>query len=357
MSGSTPAVGPVKAGVVGASGYVGGELLRLLGEHHFIEVIQATSERHEGSAVHFVHPHLRGHELSFRRSADVEACDVLFLCLPHRKSMEQIDHFAALAPRIVDLSADFRLGDAEAYERWYGTPHAAPQWLEWFVYGLPELTRDDLAGKTHASGVGCNATATNLSLLALAKQPELVDWKRGVITELKVGSSEGGASAADASHHPIRSGVVRSFAPTGHRHTAEVDQALASLGVETTVHLSVTGVERVRGVLATTHVFLQDGVTERDLFRAYRGLAKTEPFVRFVKERRGMYRLPEPKILSGTNFADIGFDFDPSTGRLVSLCAIDNLMKGAAGSAVQACNLMFGFAEGTGLGFGGLHPI
>ena len=291
VSGSTPAVGPVKAGVVGASGYVGGELLRLLAGHPGIEVTQATSERHADSAVQFVHPHLRGRDLVFRRSADVEECDLLFLCLPHRKSMEQIDRFAGLAPRIVDLSADFRLADAEAYERWYGTAHAAPEWLEWFVYGLPELTRDELAGKTHASGVGCNATATNLSLLPLARQPELVDWSRGVITELKVGSSEGGASASEASHHPIRSGVVRSFAPTGHRHTAEVDQALVRLGVETTVHISVTGVERVRGVLATSHLFLQDGVSEKELYRAYRGLVKSEPFVRFVKERRGMYRL------------------------------------------------------------------
>ena len=130
---------------------------------------------------------------------------------------------------------------------------------------------------------------------------------------MKVGSSEGGASSNDSTHHPERAGVMRSFAPTGHRHTAEVLQALASCGVQTEVHLSATAVDNVRGVLATAHVFVREGVAERDLWKAYREAYAAEPFVRIVKERTGLYRYPEPKILSGSNFADVGFEFDPST--------------------------------------------
>ncbi|HVS62215.1 MAG TPA: N-acetyl-gamma-glutamyl-phosphate reductase [Thermoanaerobaculia bacterium] len=351
---------PARAAVAGASGYVGGELLRLLGEHPGIVLVQASSERNAGSAVHFTHPHLRGrNELRFVPVSELEPCDLLFMCLPHGRSMGEIARFAELAPRIVDLSSDFRLRSAARYERWYGAPHAAPEWLERFVYGLPELGRERLRGSTHASGVGCNATASILSLLPfLGKETrELIDWSRGAVIEVKVGSSEGGAAATEATHHPIRAGVVRSFAPTGHRHTAEIEQALEQAGIDAAVHLSATAIERVRGVLATTHLFVRDGVSERDLFAAYRSAAAAEPFVRLVKERRGLYRYPEPKLLSGTNYADIGFELDPSTRRLVSLCAIDNLMKGAAGSAVQCANLMLGWDEGTALGFGGLHPV
>jgi N-acetyl-gamma-glutamyl-phosphate/LysW-gamma-L-alpha-aminoadipyl-6-phosphate reductase len=174
---------------------------------------------------------------------------------------------------------------------------------------------------------------------------------------VKVGSSEGGASSTDATHHPERAGVMRSFAPTGHRHTAEVVQALATCGVQTDIHLSATAVDNVRGVLATAHVFVGAGTAERDLWRAYRDAYAHEPFVRLVKERTGLYRYPEPKILSGSNFADVGFEFDASTGRVVALCAIDNLMKGAAGTAVQCANIMHGWDETAGLGFPGLHPV
>ena len=350
----------LRAAVAGASGYAGGELLRLLGEHPGLELVQATSERNAGSAVHFTHPHLRGRrELRFVPSSELAPCDVLFLCLPHGRAMSGIGRFAELAPRIVDLSADFRLRDPASYPRWYDAAHAAPEWLERFVYGLPELHRTRVRGATHASGVGCNATAAILSLLPFlgAATRELIDWSRGVIVEVKVGSSEGGAAVSEATHHPIRAGVVRSFAPTGHRHTAEIAQALEDASIDAQVHLSATAVERVRGVLATTHLFVRDGVGERELFGAYRAVASAEPFVRLVKERRGLYRYPEPKLLSGTNFADVGFELDAATGRLVGLCAIDNLVKGAAGSAVQCANLMLGWDETTALGFGGLHPI
>jgi LysW-gamma-L-alpha-aminoadipyl-6-phosphate/LysW-L-glutamyl-5-phosphate reductase len=343
--------------IIGASGYTGGELLRLLLAHPCVDVRFVTSERLDGQFVHFTHPNLRRRtSLTFVRSEAMAAVDLLFLALPHGSAVKRIDEFAALAPRIVDLSADFRLRRSEDYVRWYGAPHARLEWLDKFVYGLPELHRDQLKGAQYVSGVGCNATATTLAVWPLAKAG-LLDAARGIVCEVKVGSSEGGAVASDASHHPERAGVMRSFAPTGHRHTAEVLQALVSCGVETEVHLSATAVDNVRGVLATAHVFVKSGVAERDIWKAYRDAYGTEPFVRIVKERAGLYRYPEPKILSGSNYADVGFEFDQTSGRVVALCAIDNLMKGAAGTALQCANLMCGWNESLGLDFPGLHPV
>jgi LysW-gamma-L-alpha-aminoadipyl-6-phosphate/LysW-L-glutamyl-5-phosphate reductase len=347
----------LRAAIVGASGYTGGELLRLLLPHPHVDVAFVTSERLDGQFVHFTHPNLRRHtQLKFVRAEALTPVDLLFLCLPHRSASKRIDALAALAPRIVDLSADFRLRDAEDYVRWYGAKHPEPAWLERFVYGLPELYRQDIAAASYVSGVGCNATATTLAVWPLARAG-LIDAARGIVCEVKVGSSEGGAASSDASHHPERAGAMRSFAPTGHRHTAEVLQALRGCGVDTSVHLSATAVDNVRGVLATAHVFVTPGAAERDLWKAYRETYGQEPFVRIVKERAGLYRYPEPKILSGSNYADVGFEFDPATGRVVALCAIDNLMKGAAGTAVQCANLMCGWDERTALEFSGLHPI
>jgi LysW-gamma-L-alpha-aminoadipyl-6-phosphate/LysW-L-glutamyl-5-phosphate reductase len=347
----------LSATIVGASGYAGGELLRLLLSHPHVDVQQVTSERLDGQFVHFTHPNLRRRtSLKFVRSDALERVDLLFLCLPHGSAVGRIDHFAGFADRIVDLSADFRLRDADDYLRWYGAAHANPMWLDKFVYGLPELHRGEIKAASHVSGVGCNATATTLAIWPLAAA-RLMDAGRGVICEVKVGSSEGGAVSSDASHHPERAGVMRSFAPTGHRHTAEVMQALRLRDVDTEVHLSATAVDNVRGVLATAHVFTKPGVAEKDIWKAYREAYNDEPFVRIVKERAGLYRYPEPKILSGSNYADVGFEFDASTRRVVALCAIDNLMKGAAGTALQCANLMCGWAETTGLEFVGLHPV
>lgn len=346
-----------RVSIVGASGYVGGELLRLLLDHPEVEIGQATSERYAGKYVHSVHPNLRGSArqggipLQFAPLAALQPCDVLLLALPHGEAARQIERFAALAGRIVDLSADFRLRDAEAYARWYGQAHANPQWLPRFVYGLPELQRDALRGARYASGVGCNATAANLALWPLAREGLL---ERAVV-EVKVGSSEGGAAHSLATHHPERSGCVRAFAPTGHRHQAEMAQALG--GPE--LYFSATAVEMVRGVQCTAHAFLRRPLQEREVWQLYRAAYGNEPFVRIVKERSGVYRYPEPKLLAGTNFCDVGFEVDEQSGgrRLVVLSALDNLMKGAAGTAVQALNVMMGWPERTALGFRGLHPV
>lgn len=347
----------IRVSILGASGYAGGELLRLLLDHPQVEIAQATSERNAGNFIHFTHPNLRGRtKLQFVSAGELEPCDVLVTGLPHGGAMGRIDEFAALAERVIDLSADFRLRNPEDYVRWYGKPHANPAWLDKFVYGLPELHRDAIREARYVSGVGCNATATNLAIWPLFAAG-LVDDSRDVICELKVGSSEGGNSSGDSTHHPERAGVMRSFAPTGHRHTAEVLQAIRPTGSTANVHLSATAVDNVRGVLATAHVFVKEGVSERDLWKAYRQAYRNEPFVRLVKEKTGIYRYPEPKILSGSNYADVGFEFDESTRRVVAISAIDNLMKGAAGTAVQCLNLMLGWEETTALGFAGLHPI
>ena len=346
-----------RATIVGASGYVGGELLRLLLAHPRVEVIQATSTRYAGKFVYQVHPNLRGHtRLKFSSDQHLEHVDVLFLALPHGEAQKRIEHFAQVAERVIDLSADFRLHDPALYERWYGHPHGAPQWLERFVYGLPEVNREAIRGAHYVSGVGCNATATNLALWPLFRA-DVVDRARDVIVEVKVGSSERGHRPSAASHHPERSHVIRSYAPVGHRHTAEVIQVLSQTGPTPRVHMSVTAVELVRGALATAHVFLKEPLAEKDVWQIYRQVYRDEPFVRIVKERTGIHRYPDPKILAGSNHADVGFAVDEETGRVVTIAAIDNLMKGAAGTAVQCMNLMYGWEETLGLEFPGLHPI
>ena len=348
----------MKVSIIGGSGYAGGELLRLLLDHPDVKVAQISSKSNLGRYVYAIHPTLRGRtRLKFCQARQVEACDVLFVSLHHGQTQEQIGKLVELAPRLIDLSADFRLRDPVLYAHWYGHEHAAPEWIDRFVYGLPELHRDEIRQASCVSGVGCNATATILGLYPLFKA-DLVDRTRDAFVEVKVGSSEGGRRENPGSHHPERSGAVRSFAPTGHRHTAEVIQALTLGGRAPTVHFSGTAIELVRGVLATCHVFLKDAsLTERDLWKVYRTAYRDEPFVRIVKERQGIYRYPEPKILAGSNYCDVGFALDERTGRVVTISAIDNLMKGAAGSAVQCMNLMCGFEETAGLGFPGLHPI
>jgi LysW-gamma-L-alpha-aminoadipyl-6-phosphate/LysW-L-glutamyl-5-phosphate reductase len=343
----------MKVSIVGASGYAGGELLRLLLDHPEVEVFQATSESHMGEFVYQQHPNLRKRtQLKFSSREMLEPCDVLFTALPHGESQRKIDVYAGLAGKIIDLAADFRLRDPALYKEYYGESHTAPAWLPRFVYGLPELHRQEMRTASYISGVGCNATTANLALYPLVKAG-LLRQDMPVIVDIKVGSSEGGATPNPGSHHPERSSIVRTYAAYGHRHTAEVIQELGLPGV----HLTITSVDMVRGSLAAAHAFVNPGVTEKDLWRVYRQFSDSEPFVRLVKDRRGIYRVPDPKVLAGTNYVDVGFELDAKSGRVVSLCAIDNLMKGSAGSAVQAMNLCCGFEETAGLTFSGLHPI
>jgi N-acetyl-gamma-glutamyl-phosphate/LysW-gamma-L-alpha-aminoadipyl-6-phosphate reductase len=344
----------VKVGIVGAGGYAGGELLRLLLGHPDVGEVVAGSESLAGKPVTVAHPNLRKRtDLQFVHYEDVTGCDVLFLSLPN--GTHRADEFEGKAKLIIDLSSDHRLRDPMDYERWYGVTHPYPEKLDRFVYGIPELHRREIKGAARVTGAGCNATATILALFPLFAA-DVVDRARPVVVECKVGSSEGGREPGEDSHHPERVGVVRSFRPVGHRHTAEAEQELTLAGARPRIDLSVTAVELVRGVLATAHVYVKRAVEDKDLWKIYRQSYVAEPFVRIVKERAGIFRYPEPKLLAGTNFADVGFAVDPRGDRVVAMCAIDNLVKGAAGNGVQAMNVALGLDETAGLEFTGLHP-
>jgi N-acetyl-gamma-glutamyl-phosphate/LysW-gamma-L-alpha-aminoadipyl-6-phosphate reductase len=249
----------------------------------------------------------------------------------------------------VDLSADFRLDTEAQYDEWYDG-HTRPALLADSVYALPELTREDLPGADLIAAGGCNATATIMGLKPLVDEG-ILGGDEQIVVDVKVGSSEGGAGGGEASSHPERSGVVRPYAPTGHRHEAEIEQFLG-LDVSFTVH----AVDMVRGASATCHVFPGEPVSKGDLWGAYRGAYEDEPFVELVAGGGGVYRYPEPKAVAGTNRAEVGFELDPGNRRLVAFAAIDNMMKGSAGQAVHAANVALGIEETAGLEFQGLHP-
>lgn len=352
-------VSTLRVAIVGGSGYTGGELLRLLLFHPLVEVVQVASGGHAGQFVHSTHPNLRKVcSLRFCHPDDLTSCDLLFLCLPHGVSAKEIERYRGLAPRVIDLAADFRLRSPTLYQEWYDEAHPTPHLQAQAVYGLPELHRAELREATLVSGTGCMATAAILGLAPLYRA-RLADERIPLVVDAKVGSSAAGVTPGAGSHHPDRSGAVRSFQPTRHRHTAELLQELGGVyGAELAqpIAFSATAIELVRGVLVTAHVFLRERVDERALWRLYREAYQHEPYIRIVKERGGVYRYPEPKILAGSNYCDIGFEYDPAQQRIVVIAALDNLMKGAAGNAVQALNCMYGWDETTGLTFPGLHP-
>ena len=344
-----------KVSIIGASGYTGGELLRLLLNHPYVEINQITSSSYYGKFAYKAHPNLRkATNQKFCSVDELEKTDLLFLCTPHGESMKNIGKYSALAERIIDLSGDFRLNDVSEFEKWYKQPHLNPEMLNNFVYGIPELHRDEMKNAKYISSAGCNATTTILGLYPLFKNG-LVEINRTVV-EVKVGSSEGGKKSSFSTHHPERSGAMRSYKPTAHRHAAEIVQEL-SFDEKIQVHFSATSVDMIRGTMATSHVFLKENLQEKDIWKLYRQAYGNEPFIRIIKEKEGNYRYPEPKLCIGTNYCDIGFERDPHSNRLVVISAIDNLMKGAAGQALQAFNIMHGIDERVGLEFTGLYPI
>jgi N-acetyl-gamma-glutamyl-phosphate/LysW-gamma-L-alpha-aminoadipyl-6-phosphate reductase len=341
----------VKASIVGGSGYAGGEILRILLSHPEVEIAQITSRRFAGQSVTIAHPNLRGKTSHvFSKLSDLKKCDLLFVCLPNTKSMAILKKISKLSEKIIDLGADYRLHSKRDFENWYGMSRENENFSKKFVYGISELHREEIKKTNYVSCAGCEATAINLALYPLSELG--IISKKGIIADVKIGSSASGNSPSRSSHHPERHGVLRSYKPTHHRHEAEVKQ---ELGVN--VEISATAVNIVRGILATIHTEVKKGVSEKDIWRAYREVYGKEPFIRIVKQKTGLYRYPEPKILWGTNFCDIGFEKNPNSDRLVVMSAIDNLVKGTAGQAVQAMNLMFGFDETLGLEFTGFHPI
>ncbi len=344
----------VEVSIIGGSGFVGGELLRLLLFHPEVTVKQVTSETHKGKFVKSIRPHLRQvTDIKFSSVANLQSCDTIFLALPHGRSFGLIQHVIESCNNVIDLSADYRLRSEKEYERWYGEKHLFPELLRRFVYGIPELYRKDMSKSNLVSSAGCNATASILALHPIFQ--EIGDQVRDVVIDVKVGSSEGGKSYNQASHHPIRAGSLRSYKPVMHRHSAEINQELFS--TDRSVYFSATSTNIVRGLLATSQVLLEDSVSEKDVWKMFRKHYSSEPFIRLVNDKQGLFRYPDPKTLAGSNFCDIGFASDPDNNRLVVISAIDNLMKGAAGQAVQAFNIMHSYDEVTGLQFPGLYPV
>ncbi|WP_369187725.1 N-acetyl-gamma-glutamyl-phosphate reductase [Streptomyces sp. R08] len=340
----------IRAAVFGAAGYIGGELLRLLLGHPEVELAAAVSSRFPGKRLDSVHPNLRSAtDLTFTAPERAEDCDVVFLATPHRSTMDLVRQWADRTELLVDLSGDFRLRDTEVYERYYGVPHEAPELLDRFVPGIPELHRDRLRTARLISVPGCMANAAILALHPLAARQLALS---PVLLDGRTGSSGSGASAGDSNLHAERSGALRVFAPATHRHEAEVAQ---HTGLD--ARMTATGVEAVRGVQVVCHTEVPDGVEERAVRAAYREAYADEPFVRLVAHKRGTYRYPEPKILLGSNYCDIGHVWDDASRRLVVVAALDNLVKGGAGNAVQCLNVRMDWPESYGLSFPGLHPV
>lgn len=339
----------INVAVVGASGYIGGELLRLLIGHPQVQLAAATSQRQAGKVISSTHPNLRGlTQLTYIPEEDLTHYDVLFLATPHRETMTKMARYLEIADVVIDLSGDFRITDTAVYEKYYGAAHCADDLLEGFVPGIPELHREALRTADRISVPGCMANAGILALTPLAQRGLIT----GIVTvDARTGSSGSGSSAGPENLHAERSGSFRVFAPTRHRHEAEIAQASGL-----TIRMTATGVEAVRGVQLVCRATITPGTTERSIRTALREHYEPEPFVRIVAQRRGIHRFPDPKLLTGSNFCDVGFALDPDSTEVTVISALDNLVKGGAGNAIQCMNIRFGVAEDAGLQFIGLHP-
>ncbi len=340
----------MRVAVFGASGYTGGELLRILVAHPTFTVTIATSREYAGKPVYMAHLHLKGFlsmKFSTLEEAVKEEYDFALLALPHGLSKDIVPELLEVGVRIVDLGADFRLKDPSLYQMWYGWKHPHPELLEEAVYGLPELHREEVRRARLVAAPGCNATATILASAPLAKL-----GARKLLADVKVGSSEAGSKPTKGTHHPERNGAIRPYSPSGHRHQLEASQELSLIaGEEVVVSMIPHSVGSVRGAFASVHAELE--IDESELWRAFAMFYAGEPFIRVMQ--KGNY--PNVKNVLGSNFADIGFASDPSIPRATGFAAIDNLVKGAAGQAIQSLNLMAGLDETTGLKFSPLSPV
>lgn len=349
----------VKVAIYGASGYVGGELLRILFSHSKVEVVAATSKRFNGMPVHKVHPNLRKIcQMSFvePKIENVVNAEVVFTALPHGESMHVVKALLDRGLKVIDLGADFRLKDPSSYEKWYGFKHPYPELLGKAVYGLPELHRDEIRGANLVAVPGCMASASILALVPPVRSG-MVD-RNQIFVDAKIGSSGAGSSPTLEGYHPERYSVVRPYKPAGHRHVAEIVQEVSqAAGEKVTVGFSPHAVNMVRGILVTVHTRPSGSLPSfPELWKCYRQAYEKEPFIRLVRDPTMIHGLPDPKYLAGSNFADIGFEIDADSNRLILFAAIDNLVKGAAGNAVQSLNIMFNYDEVEGLTFPGLHP-
>jgi len=336
----------------------GGEVLRILAGHPNITAVAAVSRSRATQLVWAIHPHLRPDfpEMTFitpeEALSDKGECaqvDVAFLALPHGASWGIIKEYRARGVKVADLSADVRLKDAAQHEEWYGT-HPAPELIGETVYGLPELRREELKKASLASGVGCNAACAILGLAPLAKDGLIAEAR----LELRVGSSEAGGAPSQGGHHPYRDRTLRVYEPFRHRHLAEVVQECSLNPSVLTMTMTATPI--VRGVQMLAQVRLTSKVREAYIWKTYRSMMSGEPFWFLSPARPAHLRLPDPRHVLGSNRALTGFSLHEDGERLLVVSAIDNLMKGAAGTAVQCANLMLGLSETAGLTMKPVYP-
>ena len=330
-----------RVAVAGATGYAGSELVRLLAAHPQVELVAVTSQRRAGEALSAVHPSLRGVEdrpLVSMEALDDLAPELVFLALPHTISMAHVRALGLDRFRFIDLSGDFRLRSATEYERWYGTPHVAPEALAQAVYGLPELSREGLEDARLVANPGCYPTATILALAPLLRSGLI--RAEGIIVDAKSGVTGAGATARPGTHFPRVHGNFNAYSLLTHRHTPEMEQALGgAASLLFTPHLLPVD----RGILATAYAIPARGVSLPALLEAYHDAYDDEPFVRICSEP------PNIKDVRGSNYCDLFVTLDTRTERVIALAVIDNPVKGAAGQAVQNMNLMFRLPEVTGL--------
>lgn len=350
----------MRVGIIGGSGYVGGELLRLLLSHPHAEVTTVVSRKYAGEFVFLVHPNLRGATnlkfvpLDLHHVA--ENCDLVFTAMPHGASVSLVPKLLEVGLKVIDMSADFRLKNPGDYIKWYGWEHTHPDLLKESVYGLPELHRQEMKNARLIACVGCMAAGTILGLAPLV-EADVIEKDR-VVVDAKIGSSGAGSKPSPATHHAEKFGGVRPYKPVGHRHIAEIEQELNLLTDKPlTISFSPHSVNMARGILSTIHVFLTKSLAVREVWKIYRSRYHGEPFIRLVRYQKGLYRFPNPKVVIGSNFCDIGFELDSHVNRLIILSAIDNLMKGASGQGVQCFNVVLGVDERTGLESMGFHPV
>jgi len=334
----------MRASIVGATGYAGGELIRILHSHPEVEIGELTSRSLAGRSVWKAHPNMRNLDMKFSEyNIDrISESDVVFLAVPHTASMVVVPELLESGVKVVDQSADFRLKSREAFESWYDVEHTAPELLERAVYGIPELYRDEMRKADLVACAGCEATTAILGLAPLNGKIE------NVVVDAKIGGCAAGAKANAGTHYPERTNTVRPYAPDKHRHQAEIHQEIGC-GVSMSAH----AVGMTRGILVTSHI-LGYTTSAASLFQEYKDFYKDSPFIRLTPSNPRY--LPNPKYVIGSNYCDVGMVYDEENTRLVVFSAIDNMVKGAAGQAVQCMNLMFGFDETKGLGGLPIYP-
>lgn len=341
--------------VVGASGYTGLELVRLLHNHPRVNVTCVTSERSAGKRIDAIFPTLRGCcDLVLENLEPVRVsgkADLIFTALPHKAAMEVIPTFLHLGKTVIDLSADYRLSDATVYGEWYER-HLNPHLLGEAVYGLPEIRRSDIPGRKLVANPGCYPTSIVLGLAPLLTKG-LVDLSSIIADSASGVTGAGRAAKVDTLYCEVNEGYKAYGVGGVHRHTPEIEQELSLLaGERVTITFTPHLVPMDRGILSTIYATPLGGTSTEELVELYREFYRGEPFVRVLPQGS----LPSTAFVRGANFCDLSPLVDRRTGRVIVVSAIDNLMKGASGQAVQNMNVVCGFPETLGLAGAALFP-